>query len=79
MNVEHRRKSAPPLLCPLHLPHVLTWDRTFATAVGNRLSYGAVLHPSCSCRIVFRYVHVRGLCDMYQRFRGIYYLYLQGR
>jgi hypothetical protein len=61
MNVEHRRKSAPPLLCPLHLPHVLTWDRTFATAEGNRLSYGAAMHSSYSC---LRCVHVRGLCDV---------------
>jgi hypothetical protein len=43
-NRSTRRKPAPVPLCPLQIPHDLTWARTRAAAVGsratNRLSYG---------------------------------------
>jgi hypothetical protein len=35
-NRSTRRKSAPVPLCPPHIPHVLTWDRTRAAAVGSQ-------------------------------------------
>jgi hypothetical protein len=30
------RKPAPVLLCPLHIPHYLTWSRIRAAAMGSR-------------------------------------------
>jgi hypothetical protein len=35
-NRSTRRKPAPVPLCPTQIPHDLTWDRTWATAVGSQ-------------------------------------------
>jgi hypothetical protein len=35
-NRSTRRKPAPVALCPPHIPHDLTWDRTRAAAVGSQ-------------------------------------------
>jgi hypothetical protein len=43
-----RRKPAPVPLCPLQIPHGLTWDRTRDAAVGSRrLTAWAVARPEC--------------------------------
>jgi hypothetical protein len=40
------RKLAPVLLCPPHIPHDLTWARTWAAAVGSqRLTIWAMVQP----------------------------------
>jgi hypothetical protein len=46
-NRSTRIKPAPVPLCPLHIPHDLTWDRTRAAAVGSqRLTAWAMARPS---------------------------------
>jgi hypothetical protein len=45
-NRSTRRKPAPVPLCPLQIPHDLTWDRTRAAEVGNqRLTAWAMAGP----------------------------------
>jgi hypothetical protein len=42
-NLSNRRKSAPVPLCPLQIPHDLTWVLTPGRRGGNILSYGSAL------------------------------------
>jgi hypothetical protein len=54
-NRSTRRKPAPVPLCPPHIPHDLTWDRTRAAAVGSqRLTAWAMARPRN--RVIWRAV-----------------------
>jgi hypothetical protein len=53
-NRSTRRKPVPMLLCPLQIPHDLTWDRTRAAAVGSgRLTAWAKARPKVPVLITY--------------------------
>jgi hypothetical protein len=63
-NRSTRRKSAPVLLCPLQIPHDLTWARTRAAAVGSRRLTAWAMAVSLSSDTDIRSNYIPSVCTI---------------